>query len=145
MAEMIGKKYKEKILVDTSIFPNITEMTPKELSYIPVGAKGDKPSFAIIMTDIFQGKSAIGQFSFETLKSALNEVGFDISPKIDVNACKICGGELKPSKALMNPLCGVSEWSDGDIDGATLSFSSDAVIVDCQKCENCGHSFTFSY
>ena len=81
MAEMVGKKYQDKIIVDASVFPNLVEMRPKELSFLPHGAKGDNPSFAIIMTDVNKRKSVIGQFSFETLQSALNDVGFDIIAK----------------------------------------------------------------
>jgi hypothetical protein len=55
--------------------------------------------------------------------------------------CRKCKGNCFPSKALINPLCGVSEWSDGDMIGATLNASSDAVMVDCLKCEHCGHSY----
>jgi hypothetical protein len=34
--------------------------------------------------------------------------------------CKKCGGKCRPSKALINPLECVSEWSDGDVIGSTV-------------------------
>lgn len=61
-----------------------------------------------------------------------------------VHFCRKCGGRCKESRALVNPLCGSPEFSDGDMAGATLSAAADAVILDCFKCENCGHSFTAS-
>ena len=56
--------------------------------------------------------------------------------------CKKCGGKCKPSTAIINPACGSPEFSDGDMSGATLSPSSEAVLIRCLKCEDCGHSFT---
>jgi hypothetical protein len=60
-------------------------------------------------------------------------------PKI---TCNECGGDVKPSKALVNPLCGTRDGTGTTlIAGATLSPSSEAVIKDCLKCQECGHSF----
>lgn len=50
--------------------------------------------------------------------------------------CRKCNGECKKSKAL-KPV-GLVQTDSGE-----GFFWSDAVgIIDCQKCEECGHSFT---
>lgn len=77
---MSGVICAEKILIDQIRYPNLEEMTPKELFCLPNGAIGDRPSFAVAMTNSRISRSVVGQFSLETLKSALNEVGFDIIP-----------------------------------------------------------------
>lgn len=58
--------------------------------------------------------------------------------------CRRCGGKCLPSKALFNPLCGTPGFSDGILPGATLAPAADAVMIDCLKCETCGHSFTLN-
>lgn len=58
--------------------------------------------------------------------------------------CRKCGGICKASKAFVNPVRGSSEWSDGDMNGATLQTSGEAVLTDCLKCQDCGHSFVES-
>lgn len=78
--EMPGVAYNGVIRINSDKYPNLAQLTPKELCYLPTGAKGDKPSFAIIMSH--GGRSAIGEFSLETLRGALNDVGYDISEKI---------------------------------------------------------------
>jgi len=55
--------------------------------------------------------------------------------------CKNCGGKCVPGRALNNPVCGSPEFCDGDMRGATLAPAADAMMVDCVKCEKCGHSF----
>ena len=63
---------------------------------------------------------------------------------VTVHFCRKCGGRCKEARALVNPIFGSPEFSDGDMAGATLSAAADAVILDCFKCEDCGHSFTAS-
>lgn len=58
--------------------------------------------------------------------------------------CRRCGGKCYPSKALFNPLCGTPGFPDGILPGATLAPAADAVMIDCLKCEACGHSFTLT-
>ncbi len=55
--------------------------------------------------------------------------------------CLKCGGKCNQSKALYNPACGVPD-ANGSMEGATLSPSNHAQLVEVLKCEKCGHSFT---
>lgn len=56
--------------------------------------------------------------------------------------CKKCNGKGKPSKALNNTLIGFDDFG-GDVGdrGTTMSRVGPAKMVDCIKCENCGHSW----
>lgn len=56
--------------------------------------------------------------------------------------CKKCGGGCKPSKALLNIMKSSNDFGDdaGQF-GATRRPSGEAEMVDCLKCEKCGHSF----
>jgi hypothetical protein len=103
--------------------------------------KEGKTSVNLRLTD--DAVNAIYKFKLGFLKAneANNALSSVIVNALSVGICKICGGNTKPSKALINPLCARSEWSDGDMLGATLSASSDAKITGCLKCEECGHSF----
>lgn len=58
--------------------------------------------------------------------------------------CRRCGEVAKRGKALNNLFSGSSEWSDGSMDGATMSLSGAAELIDCWKCTNptCGRSWT---
>lgn len=59
--------------------------------------------------------------------------------------CRRCNSECKPSKALLNQL--VSSGDDlfeAGSRGSTMSRSGKAILVDCYKCVNCGHSFIYT-
>ena len=55
--------------------------------------------------------------------------------------CNKCGGNYHPARALVNTTVAAIDFSDIDIYGDTLSRSGPAKMVDCMKCESCGHSF----
>lgn len=56
--------------------------------------------------------------------------------------CKKCNGDCKPSQALNNTLVSMDDFgNDANSRGTTQSRVGTAEMVDCQKCENCGHSF----
>ena len=59
-----------------------------------------------------------------------------------MKTCRKCNGECKPSKALLNQLVSFDDFENdaGNI-GTTQSRVGEAKLVDCYKCENCGHSF----
>lgn len=56
------------------------ELQPKELHYLVKGAKGDKPSFAMVMGDLKGDLVVVGQFSLETLTDCLKELGYELKP-----------------------------------------------------------------
>lgn len=56
--------------------------------------------------------------------------------------CTKCGGHCKPSKAYQNDLLEYLEYGAKPGDrGNTISRSGKARLVNCLKCESCGHSF----
>lgn len=56
--------------------------------------------------------------------------------------CVKCSGECKQSKALNNTLVSFNDFgNDANSRGTTQTRVGQAVLVDCQKCENCGHTF----
>ncbi len=64
-----------------------------------------------------------------------------IDIKDDKPTCRRCNTQAKRGKALKNTLAGSSEWADGDMEGATLTLSGNADLIDCWKCPKCGHSW----
>ena len=58
-----------------------------------------------------------------------------------MNKCKLCNNDCKPSKALLNTLVETTDLGTYGERGNTQSRVGDAELVDCMKCENCGHSF----
>lgn len=59
--------------------------------------------------------------------------------------CKKCGGIGKPSQALLNTIVGYEDFgNDKGSVGTTLSRKGPAKIVDCMKCESCGHSWVYT-
>ena len=55
------------------------EMRPVELHMKEDGDNGDEPSFAIVM--VGRKGSAVGQFSLNTIRDCLNQLGYDIIKK----------------------------------------------------------------
>lgn len=58
------------------------------------------------------------------------------------NACRKCGGAMKPGKALAQTWTGTPEFA-GDDNCVTLSPGGTGAMIDCLKCEQCGWSVTF--
>lgn len=56
------------------------ELRPTELHFNTNGSVDDKPTFAIVMQHP-SGLNVYGQFSLNTLRDCLNELGFEISGK----------------------------------------------------------------
>lgn len=57
------------------------------------------------------------------------------------NTCN-CGGQGKPSKALLNTLVPFNDFgNDAGQRGTTQSRQGTAQLVDCLKCDKCGHSW----
>ena len=58
------------------------------------------------------------------------------------NQCRVCGGEGKPSKAMLNTLVSFNDFgNDAGQRGTTQSRIGEANLVDCIKCSSCGHSW----
>lgn len=55
-----------------------------------------------------------------------------------VPRCRRCGGEMKPGKAIQQTYTGMPDFPDGAV--VTLSAGGSGRLVDCDKCEKCGHS-----
>jgi DNA-directed RNA polymerase subunit M/transcription elongation factor TFIIS len=62
--------------------------------------------------------------------------------------CQKCNSIAKPSKTYLNTLVVFKDFHDdndgdivGDIVGRTQSRHGSAILVDCLKCDNCGHSW----
>lgn len=56
--------------------------------------------------------------------------------------CKKCGGELRPSKAIVCKTTGMADFA-GDTHACTVSPDPrQPVLVDCLKCTKCGWSVT---
>ena len=59
-----------------------------------------------------------------------------------METCKICNGKCKPSIAILNSLVSFNDFgNDAGKRGTTMSRIGKPNIVNCLKCENCGHSF----
>ena len=52
--------------------------------------------------------------------------------------CRRCGGQMKPSKAIAQTWTGQPEWPGDTI--CTMSPGGPGRLIDCLKCEKCGHS-----
>lgn len=58
------------------------------------------------------------------------------------NQCRKCGGIDTPSKAFNNTLISFDDFGeDAGQHGTTMSRQGLAKLVDCIKCESCGHSW----
>jgi hypothetical protein len=56
--------------------------------------------------------------------------------------CRECGGNSKNSKVLLNTLVSFNDFgNDAGQRGTTVSRVGSPNLVECQKCENCGHSW----
>ena len=60
----------------------------------------------------------------------------------DVSRCRKCGGHMKPGKAIQQTYTGTPDFLDGAV--VTLSVGGPGRLVDCDKCEKCGHSVSVS-
>lgn len=56
----------------------------------------------------------------------------------DVSRCRKCGGQMKPGKAIQQTYTGMPDFPNGAV--VTLSAGGPGRLVDCDKCEKCGHS-----
>lgn len=75
--EMVGKQYKTRIIINLNDYLSVTEIKPHELAYLPNGSVNDEPSFAVIGTT--SGNDlVVAQFSLQTLRLALMDVGYDL-------------------------------------------------------------------
>ena len=54
--------------------------------------------------------------------------------------CSRCGGKMKPGKAIAQTYCGTPDFPDGEV--VTISPEGPGQLVNCLKCEKCGHSVT---
>lgn len=62
-----------------------------------------------------------------------------------MTSCKKCNSNCKSSKALLNTIVTFDDFSDdAGKRGSTQSRVGVPEMVDCMKCENCGHSFVLS-
>lgn len=66
---------------------------------------------------------------------------FVVSSRGDAPLCLRCNVQAVRGSALKNTLAGSSEWADGSMEGATLTLSGNAEMIDCWKCPECGHSW----
>ena len=58
------------------------------------------------------------------------------------NICRKCGGQMKPGKAIQQTYTGTPDFPNGAV--VTLSAAGPGRLVDCDKCEKCGHSVSVS-
>lgn len=56
--------------------------------------------------------------------------------------CRVCGGTLRPGRALQRTVVAGGLDFAGDAEAVTFSAEGPGVLVDCMKCEACGHSTT---
>lgn len=54
--------------------------------------------------------------------------------------CYRCGGEMKPGKAIEQTYSGSPDFIGGAV--VTMSPGGKGRLIDCLKCEKCGHSVT---
>jgi len=58
------------------------------------------------------------------------------------NVCRKCDGNGKPSKVLLNAMVSFNDFgNDAGSRGTTQARVGSASLVDCIKCEDCGHSW----
>ena len=60
---------------------------------------------------------------------------------VPVDNCKKCGGDMKPSKAIVCKATGTADFAGAEV----VTVSPDPrqpVLIDCSKCEKCGWSVT---
>ena len=82
----------------------------------------------------YDAKRKIKQWEADNDNLQINDA--DLKP-----ICKKCGGSMKPSKALENTLVSSDDFGgDANQRGSTQSRSGTAILVDCLKCDACGHS-----
>jgi|LakMenEpi03Aug12_release.lakeMendotaPanAssembly.Ray.scaffolds.fasta_scaffold03608_28 hypothetical protein len=58
----------------------------------------------------------------------------------DFTVCQRCGGTMKPSKAIAQTYGGSPDFAGGPV--VTMSPEGPGKLIDCLKCERCGHSIT---
>jgi hypothetical protein len=56
----------------------------------------------------------------------------------DITICRRCGGQMVPSKAMGQTWTGRPEWPGDTL--VTMSPGGPGKLIDCLKCEGCGHS-----
>lgn len=56
------------------------------------------------------------------------------------DACPRCGGKMVPGKAIAQTFAGEPEWPGDTI--YTMSPGGPGRLIDCLKCEKCGHSIS---
>jgi len=54
--------------------------------------------------------------------------------------CRRCGGAMKPSKAIAQTFTGLPDFPGKEV--VTISPEGQWRMIDCLKCERCGHSIT---
>ncbi len=74
---MVGIKCNEIINIRGEDAKGFMEVAPEKLFHLPKGTIRDKDSFAIL-SKTAHDNNILCQFSLETIKLALNDVGFDI-------------------------------------------------------------------
>ena len=55
-------------------------------------------------------------------------------------ACRRCSGAMLPSKAIAQTYGGSPDFAGGPV--VTMSQEGPGRMIDCLKCERCGHSIT---
>lgn len=56
--------------------------------------------------------------------------------------CNKCGGNARPGKALKAKVVSADDFGgDAGLPGTTLREEYDGTLIDCMKCEGCGHSW----
>lgn len=55
--------------------------------------------------------------------------------------CKKCNGEMKPGKAIEQTYAGSPDFAGHEV--ITVSPGGSGKLINCLKCEKCGHSITY--
>ena len=73
-----------------------------------------------------------------TTRSEAAQAARPLDCRVRNAVCPRCGGPMKPSKAIAQTWMGEPEWSGATI--CTMSPGGPGRLIDCLKCEKCGHS-----
>lgn len=71
--------------------------------------------------------------------SVVEHLGYSPRHAAD-QACPKCCGKMKPGKAIAQTFTGTPEWPGAE--AVTMSVGGPGKLIDCLKCEKCGHSVT---